>query len=99
MFGLRYRLVREAMLDVVHLRLDVEQRLKRRTDFLEDRAAAVSETVLRQVPDRQRRRFDDVARVGLVDAAQHLEQGRLAGAIRSTKADTLAISNLPRDVV
>src|SRR4051812_42561865 len=99
MFGLRDRLVRQPMLDVVHFGLDVEERLKRRADFLEDGAAAVTQAVLRQVPDRQRRRLDDVPGVGLVEAAEHLEQGGLAGAVRSAQADTLAVSNLPRNVV
>ena len=64
MFRVRYRLVREAMLDVVHLRLDVEQRLEGATGFVEDGASAVTQAVLREVADGERRGGDDVAGIG-----------------------------------
>ena len=87
------------MLDVVHLGLHVEQRLEGAAGFLEDRAAAVRQAVLRQVADRQRVGLVDDAGVGLVDAGQHLEQRGLAGAVRAAQADAIAVADLPRDVV
>ena len=96
---LRDRRVAKPVLDVVHLGLDVEQRLKRAAGFLEDRAARVRQPVLRQVADRQVGRLDDRARVRLVEAGEHLQQRGLAGAVRAAQADAVAVRDLPRDVV
>ena len=57
------------MLDVVHLGLDVEQRLEGAAGFLEHGAAGVRQAVLREVADRQVRRLDDAAGVRLVESA------------------------------
>jgi hypothetical protein len=95
----RHARVGQPVLDVVHLGFHVEQRLERAADFLEHRAATVRQAVLRQVADRQRRRLDDLATVGLVDAGEHLEQRGLAGAVRPAQADTVSVADLPRDVV
>ena len=43
--------------------------------------------------------FDDIAAVRLFEARQHLEQGRLAGAVGSAESDALAIVDLPADRV
>jgi hypothetical protein len=85
------------MLDVVHFGLGVEQRLKRAAGFLEHGPSGMAEAVLRQIADREARRLDHEPAVGLVDASQHLEQRRLAGAIRAAQADALAIVDLPVD--
>ena len=58
----------------------------------------VGEAVLGQVADGQPRRLDDGARVGLLEAGQHLEQRGLAGAVRAAQADAVAVANLPGDV-
>ena len=59
----------------------------------------VGEAVLRQVADRQVGRLDDAAGVRLVEPGQHLEQRRLAGAVRPAQADAIAVADLPGDVV
>ena len=43
--------------------------------------------------------LDDEARVGLLEPGEHLEQRRLAGAVRPAQADALAIVDLPADRV
>src|SRR6185436_4258779 len=95
----RNRGVRQLMLDVVHLRLHVEQRLKRAAGLLEHRAPAMREAVLRQVADREIRRLGDDARVGFLEVGQHLEQGGLAGAVRSAQSDTITVPDLPGDAI
>src|SRR5688572_20047615 len=87
------------MLDIVHLGLDVEQRLKRRLRLLVHRAAAVSQAILRQVANREIGRLDHAARVRLVEAGEHLEERCLSGAVRTAEAYTIAVANLPGDVV
>ena len=57
------------------------------------------QAVLRQVADGQVGRLDDAAGVRLVEPGQHLEQRRLAGAVRPAQADTIAVADLPGDVV
>ena len=90
--------VAEAVLDVVHLGLHVEQRLEGAARLLEDRAARVGQAVLRQVADGQARRLDDGAGVRLLEPGQHLEQRGLAGAVRAAQADPVAVPDLPGDV-
>ena len=97
--GFGNRRVAEPLLERVHLGLHREQLAEGARRFVEDRAAGVGEAVLRQVADGQRRRLEDGARVGLVEPGHHLEQRRLAGAVRPAQADALAIRDLPRDVV
>src|SRR5688572_454535 len=87
------------MLDVVHLRPHVEQRLEGAAGFLEDGTARVREAVLRQISDRQIRGTDDRSRIRLVDRREHLEQRGLAGAIWPAQTDTFAVADLPRHVV
>ena len=88
------------MLELVHLALHVEQRLESAVLTSSNTVRPrVREPVLRQVADRQAGRLHDPARIGLFDARQHLEQGGLAGAVRSAQADALAVVDLPRDVV
>ncbi len=57
------------------------------------------ESVLRQVADRQPRRLDDLAGIGLVQPRENPQQRRLAGAVRAAQADTVAVGDLPGDVV
>src|SRR5262245_23088391 len=87
------------MLDVVHFRLDVEERLKGAAGLSKDGPARVGEPILWQVADRQICRSDDRAGIRLVESGKHLEQCRLAGAVRSAQTDTLAVANLPRHVL
>src|SRR5687768_14674678 len=87
------------MLDLVHLCLDVEERLEGARRFLEHAASRVRQAVLRQVANRQAGGLDDAAGVGFVEPGQHFEQGRLAGAIRPAETDTLSVADLPRDVI
>ena len=96
--GVRHAGVAQAVLDVVHLRLHVQERLEGAARFLEHRPARVGQAVLRQVADGEARRFDDGARVRVLEAGQHLEQGGLAGAVRAAEADTVAVPDLPGDV-
>ena len=58
-----------------------------------------TQAVLRQIADGQPRGLDDQAAVRLVEAGEHLEQGRLAGAVRAAEADPLAVVDLPVDGV
>ncbi len=95
--GLVCRVVREALLERRDLGPHVEQRLEREPRLFEQRAAGVQQAVLRQVADREARRLDDEAGVGLLQPGQHLEKGRLAGAVRPAQADALAIVDLPAD--
>ena len=53
--------VAEAILELVHLGLDREQRLEGEDRLLVERAAPVNEAVLREVADGQARRLDDAA--------------------------------------
>jgi len=78
---LRDRRITEPVLDVVHLRFHVEERLKRAARFLEHRAARVRQSILREIADGEIRRLDDAARVGLVEAPEHPEERRLARAV------------------
>ncbi len=89
----------EPLLDGVHLGLLLEQGLKGEADLFVDRATGVGDAVLRQVADRLGGRLDDAARVGLFEAVQHPQQGRLAGAVRAAQSDALALADLPRHVV
>ena len=99
MIGFAQRRIAELLLEVVHLGLQVEQRLQRQAGFGDHRAPAVGQAVLRQVAERQRIGFLDDARIGLVEAGEHLEQRRLAGAVRAAQADAIAIADLPGDVL
>jgi hypothetical protein len=86
------------VLDVVHLRLHVEERLEGAARLLEHGAARVGEAVLRQVADGQPCRLHDGAVVRVLQAGQHLEQRGLAGAVRAAQADAVAVTDLPGDV-
>ena len=99
MLGFGNRRVAEPLLERVHLGLHRQQLAEGAGRFVEHRAAGVVEAVLRQVADGQRRRLEHGARVGLVEPGHHLEQRRLAGAVRTAQADALAIGDLPGDVV
>src|SRR5262245_6703072 len=87
------------MLDVVHLRLDVEQRLKRAAGFVEDGPAGMGQTVLRQIADGEGGGVHDAARVGLLGASQNLQQGCLACPVRAAQTDTIPVVDLAGDVV
>src|SRR4030095_17172186 len=80
-------------------RVECGQRLKRPAGLLERRSPAMREAVLWQVADREIRRLGDDARVGFLEVGQHLEQGRLAGAVRSAQSDTIAVADLPGDAI
>ena len=67
--------------------------------LVDERPARVLEAVLREVADRQAGGLDDAAAVGLVEAGEHPEQRRLAGAVRAGKADAIAVGDLPGHVV
>ena len=77
------------------LRAHVEQGLEGQTGFFEQRPSRVGEAVLRQVPHAEAGRLDDEPGVGLLEAGEHLQQRRLAGAVGSAQADPLAIVDLP----
>src|SRR5690606_8546935 len=87
------------LLERVHLRLQREQGRESLAGLFEDRAAGVLDAVLRQVPDGEIGGTDDRAAVRLLESGEHAPQGRLAGAVRSAEADTLAVVDLPRHVV
>ena len=55
--------------------------------------------VLRQVANGDPCRHRDGARIGFIVAREHLEEGGLAGAVRTAQADTIAVIYLPGDVV
>src|SRR5688572_488505 len=93
------RVFAEALRERGDLVAHVEQRLEGEAGLFVQRAAAVAQTVLRQVADRQAGRFDDQAAVGFLEPGEHLEQRRLAGAVRAAQTDALAIVDLPADVV
>src|SRR5262245_23418613 len=57
------------------------------------------QAVLRKIANRQVRRFDDRAGVGLVETGEHFQQGCLAGAVGTTQADAVTVRDLPRHVV
>ena len=91
--------VAEPLLERVHLGLLVEQLGEGDRRLVEERPPAVVEAVLRQVADGQAGRLDDLARVGLVEAGQHPQEGRLAGAVRAAEADPVALADLPGHVL
>src|SRR6185436_15385904 len=59
----------------------------------------MDESILREVADREIGRLDDAAGIGFVESRQHLEKRRLARAVGPAEADTIAVRDLPRDVV
>ena len=67
--------------------------------LVEDAVAGMAQAVLGEVPNRQAARSDDGARVGLLEACQHLQERRLAGTVWSAESDALAIADLPRHVI
>jgi hypothetical protein len=87
------------MLDVVHLRLDVEERLKGAARLFEHAAPRMRQPVLRQVSDGENRRSNDAARIGLFEAGKDFQQCGLARTIGSAQPDPIAVINLPRDVI
>ncbi len=91
--------IAEAPLEAVHLGLDCQERRERARRLLEHRVAGVREAVLRQVADGERRGREDGARVGLVEARHHPEEGGLAGAVGAAEAHALTVGDLPGDVV
>ena len=97
--GLVRAVVGEPILERGDLGAHVEQRLERLPGFFDERPSRVVEAVLRQVADRQPRGLDDQPAVGLVEPGQHLEQCRLARAVRAAEADAFAVVDLPADGV
>ena len=97
--GLAERLIPEALFQLVHLVLEIEQRLEREARFVLHGAAAVRQPVLRQVAECQRIGLLDESVIGLVEPRKHLEQCGLAGAVRPAQADAIAVADLPRDVL
>ena len=59
----------------------------------------MGETVLREVSNRQRRRLQHAAGVGLVESRHHPQQGGFAGAVGAAQPGALTVGDLPRDVV
>jgi hypothetical protein len=98
-FCMRRAVVAEPILERGDLRFHVEQGLEREAGLLEQGAPAVDEPVLRQVSDREAGRLDDLTGVRLVEAGEHLEQRRLAGAVRAAQPDALSVIDLPGDFV
>ena len=98
-FAGRQGLVTDTMLEVVHFGLHVEQGLEGEARFVNNRTAAMHEAVLRQVSNRQGVGADDLSFIGLIESGQHPEQRCFSGAIRPAQSHTIAVANLPRDVV
>ena len=80
-FALGERRVGEVVLDAIDLGLGLEQRREGERRLVEQRASGMVEPVLRQIADGERRGADDRAAVRLVEAGEHPEQRRLAGAV------------------
>jgi hypothetical protein len=59
----------------------------------------VLEPVLRQIPNRETARFDDIPAIRLVESRENPQQRRLARAVRAGKTDTIAVIDLPGDIV
>ena len=96
---LRQTGIAEPCLQLAKLRLQREQRLEGAARLVVERPARVGQPVLRQVADRQIVRPGNLAGVGLDLAGQHLEQRRLARAVRAAQPDPLAGLELPGDLV
>ena len=91
--------VGEAVFEVVHLGLEVEQRPQGIAGFGEHRTARVQQPVLGQVTDGQGARPDHLAAVGLVEPGEDPQQGGLAGPVRPAQADPIAVADVPRHVI
>ena len=91
--------VGQPLLEIVQVGLHRQDRLEGQHRLVEEGAPAVIQPVLRQVADGQVRRPEDLSFVRLLEACQHPQQRRLAGAVRAAEPDTLAPPDLPRHVV
>ena len=96
---LRHRVVAQPLFEGGNLVAHVQKGLEGEPSLFAKGAAGVMEPVLRQIANRHSRRLDHQAGVRLVEAGQHLEQRRLAGAVRAAEADALAVVDLPVDGV
>jgi hypothetical protein len=93
------RRICQSVLDAFDLGFRIEQALESRRRFVEERAAGVLEPVLRQIPNRETARFDDIPAIRLVESRENPQQRRLARAVRAGKTDTIAVIDLPGDIV
>ena len=98
-FALGERRVGQVVLDAIDLGLGLEQRREGERRLVEQRAAGMVEPVLRQIADGERRGPDDRAAVRLVEAGEHAEQRRLAGAVGTGEPDAFAGGDLPGHLV
>src|SRR5688572_12276672 len=57
------------------------------------------EAVLGEVADGEGGWPDDAAGIGLVEAAEHLQQRRFSGAVGAAQADTISVADLPGDTI
>src|SRR5262249_30301992 len=87
--------IAQPLFEAVHFGLDGEQILECAAGLHEDGPSLVGQAILREVSDRQRRRLDDGARIELFEPGHHPQEGRLASAVWTTKANALAVVNLP----
>ncbi len=99
MLGLGGRVVCQAFLERADFVTHVEERFEGEPGFLDERAAAMDQPVLRQVPDRECCGFHDRAGIRFVQPRKNLEQRRFSGAVRSGEPDAFTIVDLPADSV
>ena len=97
--GFGNRLVAEPFLEAVHLGLHGQEVRKCARRLVEDGPAIVRQAILRQIADGERRRFENGARIGLVESRHHAEQRRFSGAVWPAETDAFAFGDLPGDVV
>ena len=99
MVGFGGGIISEPVFERLDLGAHIEQRFECEPRLFEKRATAVCQTILWQVSDDQPRRLDHRARVWFLEPREHLEQGRLAGTVGTSKSDALSIVDLPADVL
>ena len=98
---------REKALPQRHVLVDVEagehvfeqRELLEEADLLEGAGDAEPRPLVRRQPDQVRLIEEKRARVGLIDAGEEVQQGRLAGAVRADQREDRALRDMDRDVV